>query len=176
MGLGVIGCEGYADVKDSGFGNGLESASDFDGGEILAGAILVLTGAVIGAATVALISTREEGPPYPAKRVTIESGPYRLDGSTETTLAHEEHANETYRIRLGKIDHELRLVGKVLMPYDVAHFNVTGPGGEERHITLEDRESFSLSANLKIHAKNVERDFVELMATEKYSEPLELSR
>lgn len=176
MGISAIRCEGsYADVKESVSGKGLESASDFEGEDILIGVTLTLTGAMVGAMLTSLYYEWNEKPQYPAKRVTIESGPYHLDGSNGTRVVHEEHANETYRIRLEKIDHELRLVGKVLMPYDVAHLNVSGPGtsGGERHITLEDWDSFELSPNMKVYAKNVERDFADLMVTEKYAVPLE---
>ncbi len=175
MGLNAIRCEGYAEAGETRLSEGRRVASDFDGEDIVVGAALVLAGAVTGALVTSICYEWDEKPQYPAKRVTIESGPYRLDGSNGTRVVHEEHANETYRIRLEKIDHELRLIGKVLMPYDVAHLNVSVPGtsGGERHITLEDWDSFDLSPNMMVYAKNVERDFADLIVTEKYSEPLE---
>ncbi len=40
MGINSIKCEGYVDMKESGFGKGTRTSSDFDGNDILKGAAL----------------------------------------------------------------------------------------------------------------------------------------
>lgn len=176
MGLGAISCKGsYAEVGKTEFGKGALASSDFDGEDILMGATLTLSGAMIGAMLASICYEWDEKPQYPVKRVTIESGPYRLDGGSNWTgVVHEEHANETYQIRLEKIESRTELIaGKILSTYHVAHMDATNPDTlEVKHLELRGGRSLDLSENFKVHAEDVGRDFAELVTTEKYSVPL----
>ncbi len=89
-------------------------------------------------------------------------------------MVHEEHANETYRIRLEKIESRTELIaGKILSTYHVAHMDVTSPDTlEVKHLELRGGRSLDLSGNFKVRAEDVGRDFAELVTTEKYAVPL----
>ncbi len=60
MGMNAITCKGYADVKESGFGKGTRTSSDFDGNDILKGAALT---ALLAAGTLIAGCIDERAPP-----------------------------------------------------------------------------------------------------------------
>ncbi len=155
MGINAIKCEGYADVKEIGFGKGLETASDLEaqGGIFLLGSIVLAAGAAL-----ALSDIRSQ----PEKVSFYGEGDKRVIGGP----------NGNYQIELTKLDNETRgiLVGKGVVAWrDVhtAHFNVTDTSTSETNpLTLGEFGCVELDRYTNVCPAGYRDDTVEIALKE----------
>lgn len=120
MGMNAIRCEGYADIKESGFGKGQKSSSDFNGKDILKGVTMM---ALLAAGTfVAGCAGNDNSAEQPAR---VER--YRFNGFGDTKTIHDEATNKTYAIEFNGLEN---VAGNNLVFYKTVHFAIYDVGSQ----------------------------------------------
>lgn len=189
MGINKINCEGYADVKGSGFGKEHKNSSDFDGTDLLkSGAILAAIAAgssVAGCLEKGCLekgNTGEEGKNYlfngtepkdtetvPVQIVNpIHISEFAFGKVGEMGEIRNGFTNETYQIKFVGIEREYVPMGRSMMwAYYNANFSITNLNtSETRAIVLEDDTSIDIDRNLSAHIE-VGYDYANLSIIEK---------